>query len=553
MPGQRTQDNEQTRAIARILLVVCCLSFATVPAFAQNAPEFVPIPHPELGQFEPGVQEALRQGKADFDVNSAESRGQQLGFEYAQLGMLYQAHHLQHVAEACYLNAIALAPEDPRWAHLLAYVYQETGRFREAAEYYQRVIELNPDYLPAQLRLAMTLMSDARLSEARVAFDKVLAAHPENVQALAGTGELALEDKRYADAIRLLERALELQPEADKLYYPLGLAYRATGQVEKAREILGKRGRGSTRFNDPILSVMSAFSQSAQMYMELGFAALIAKDYERAAENFQLSIRSNPEDVVAIATLGRVRELQGHDRQAMGLFDRALAISPQYAHANYYKGALLERSGDINAAVHFYNAAIQSDPDYLEPRFLLANALMRSRKFAAAASHYDYMAENAIDNAEVRYWAGLAWLAAGQCRRALTPLEEAVHLMPTQGALLLALARAYSVCPGASAEQRQLSLEVARQLYELKPGADTAMTFAMALASNGDYAEAQDYLAQTMFERMREGFQPTEFQQQTMERFRNGMSAEKAWSDDDPILTPPVLESASAPEPPARS
>ncbi len=510
-------------------------------AYAQG-PELQPVPHPDLAQFEQGVQQAIADNIAVFEEQAITAEGEDLGLAYARLGMVYHAHHLQYVAEICYINAIALSPDDFRWTHLLAFLYQDTGRFEMAAQYYERVIELRPDYLPARLRLALTLLADGRMEDAKRRFNEVLTGYPDDVTALAGLGQIAIEQGQYETAITNLERALELDPEADRLNYPLALALRATGETDKAKAALEKRGRGQIIFSDPILAAMSAFSQSAQMFMERGLAALMTENYDAAATQFEKAIESNPEDPVALATLGRVREFQHREREAMALYDQALTVAPQHVHANYFKGSLLERQGDIQGAVRFYNAAIQSDPGYVEPRFLLANALMRAQRFEAAAGHYDYIRGKNVDRVDARYWAGLAWLAAGQCHRAVDPLEEAVELLPSRGELILTLTRAYATCPGISDERREQSLAFAEELYQIQPDRHTATTYAMAYAANGQFQDAMDLQAQAIFEVIRDGQEPTEFQRETMDRFRNGMMAERAWSGDDEIFVPPRLE-----------
>lgn len=541
-----SSDRKVSGPHVKFLLALCFLftvhsSPFTIAAYAQ-APELLPVPHPDLAQFEQGVQQTLADNIAVFDEQAAITEGADLGLGYARLGMVYHAHHLLYVAEICYINAIILSPTDFRWAHLLAFLYQDTGRLEKAAQYYERVIELRSDYLPARLRLAQTLMADGRMADAKRHFNEVLTAYPDNVTALAGLAEIAMEEGQYETVIMNLERALELYPKADSLYYPLALAFRATGEIDKATAALEKRGAGRAVFTDPILAAMSAFSKSAQMFMERGFAALMTDNYDAAATQFEKAIESNPEDPVALATLGRVREFQQREREAMAFYDQALTLDPKHAHANYFKGSLLERQGDIQGAVRFYNAAIQSNPDYIEPRFLLANALVRAQRFEAAAGHYDYIRGKKVDNVDARFWAGLAWLAAGQCHRAIDPLEEAVELVPTSGDLILALTRAYATCTGISDERRAQGLAFAEQLYQIQPDRHTATTYAMAFAANGQFQDAMDLQAQAMFEVLRDGQEPTEFQRETMDRFQNGMMAERAWPEDDPIFDPPILE-----------
>ena len=71
---------------------------------------------------------------------------------------------------------------------------------------------------------------------------KALDLHPQSPAARAQMGELALARGEHQRAVELLASVLEQVPAANRLHYPLGMAYRGLGQREKAMEHLGKVG-----------------------------------------------------------------------------------------------------------------------------------------------------------------------------------------------------------------------------------------------------------------------------------------------------------------------
>jgi len=68
---------------------------------------------------------------------------------------------------------------------------------------------------------------------------------------LARLGELAVVEKQYQTAVYFLTLALQRLPDANRLHYSLGLAYRGLGDKEKARAHLAKRGSVGVKTPDP--------------------------------------------------------------------------------------------------------------------------------------------------------------------------------------------------------------------------------------------------------------------------------------------------------------
>ena len=53
---------------------------------------------------------------------------------------------------------------------------------------------------------------------------------------MVGLGKIAASQKDFDTAIRHFEAALSLQPKATAIHYPLALAYRGKGDLEKATD-----------------------------------------------------------------------------------------------------------------------------------------------------------------------------------------------------------------------------------------------------------------------------------------------------------------------------
>ena len=136
-------------------------------------------PRPAMSTFEPGVQAALESALRQFDSQAGAAADERsLGAAWGEVGMVYQAHHLQGLARDCYEQAVVHAPDSFRWRYLLGYLYQETGAYDRALTAYDRALALDPEYSSAQLRRGQVYLALEDYSPAAADFEAVLAARP---------------------------------------------------------------------------------------------------------------------------------------------------------------------------------------------------------------------------------------------------------------------------------------------------------------------------------------------------------------------------------------
>jgi len=153
-------------------------------------------------------------------------------------------------------------------------VFETQGRYAEAAAEYRKAIAKNPKALDIHFRLGRALLlhdrnpstlADARREfEAEIAlnaedaaaeyqigqillaegkrdaslqhFERAVNLRPDFTEATIAVAKARVEAKQYPEAIRLLESAVQKQPKSEAARYNLMLAYRNSGQMEKARE-----------------------------------------------------------------------------------------------------------------------------------------------------------------------------------------------------------------------------------------------------------------------------------------------------------------------------
>lgn len=524
----------RSRVASRIVALLSCLLVAATTAAAASRPELDRL---ELDRFEPGVRAVLEEGLARFDADSAAAEPAARADAWGRLGMLYQAHHLQDLAETCYGEAVALDGSSFRWWYFLGFVRQERGAFADAEAAYDRALTIDGRRPIALLRRGQVRAELRRSGPAASDFEAVLALEPENAAALAGLGRLALGERRYEDAIAALGQALAIDPRADRLHYPLAMAYRGSGDLERARTHMARRGDAAVAVRDPLLAEMSALSRSAQIYLEAGYAAARAGRDREAVAQFRKAVEFSPDDPVARLGLGQglvlLRDYEGAERA----FDRAVALAPEDPVARYRRGTLYALTGRDEAAVADLAQATAADPDKLQAGLRLADALMRLGRYSEAALAYQRLSPPPEAAALIRYREGLARLAAGDCGPAAGLFDEALASQPGSGEVMQAIARVDASCADRGPERRARALELARELFAARRDAGHAETLAMAAAANGAFEQAVGLQTQVLAA-AGEDAAAAAWHRELLGRYREGRPAEQAWPPGHPVFRP---------------
>ena len=167
----------------------------------------------------------------------------------------------------------AATPASYRVNQLSAEIFETQNKFAEAAAEYRKAIEKNPRALNLHFRLGRAILLEShsaealasaqtefeaelalnagdaaaefqiaqihnasgRAAEALQHFQKALDLSPDFPEAALAVGRIRVQAKQYAEAIPLLERVVKMQPANEPAHYSLMMAYRNSGQLEKAR------------------------------------------------------------------------------------------------------------------------------------------------------------------------------------------------------------------------------------------------------------------------------------------------------------------------------
>ncbi len=260
--------------------------------------------------------------------------------QYQVLADHYQKNNRVSDAISVYKKMAAIDPADMRIQVRLADLYRASnqkdqavmqygligsmllkrGAHDEAAQVFQKALELSPDDVESQKNLVRSLLAQNN-TEAAMA---VLKAAPRTAESLALFAEAQLEMGQRAEAVRTAEQALQLDVDA-----------------EAPRVFLCK------------LRVQEqAFDRAASVIGPAVEAAIGRREFARAAELLEPVLAADAGNAAALEKLARVHEAEGN--------------RPALAKVHVSLGEAAEKRQDPATALEHYRRAQEANPANVE-------------------------------------------------------------------------------------------------------------------------------------------------------------------------------------------
>ncbi len=450
-----------------------------------SVPEPSPLHFPDLKGLEAAVATQIQEMQQLVTSQTSQ------GAAYGELGQVYLAYGFNNAAADCFRNASILIIGEARWPYLLGIAEQAAGRLDSAAAAFEQALDLAPDAGAGYVHLGEIRLLQGRPEEAETVLRKALQT-PAGAAAQSLLGQAALARRDFKAAAEHLEAALAAVPEANRLHYPLALAYRGLGDRAKAEQHLALAGQVGLKPPDPWLDALADLRVGERVAVMRGRVAAQAGRYADAAQEFRRALAAQPDSVEARVNLGSVLALCGDRTGAAEQLREALKRDPANVTAHFNLGSLLADNAPGEARPHL-EAVVAARPADAEARRLLAKALRDSGRPEEALSHYARAVELAPGDETARLGEAETLVRLARHAEARRSLEDGLKQMPTSGLLSHALARLLAACPDVSVRDGSRALDLALAVWNARPLAAYAETVALALAELDRCSEAAQW------------------------------------------------------------
>ena len=143
------------------LVIAVLLAGACTSSSGRHESPLPDLPRVATTSFQPRIREQVQ--KAYDDAQTKPKDPDAAG----RLGMLLHAYEQYESAEICYRRARILSPDRFQWAYYLGLIQSIDGKNDAAAVTLQEAVRLDPEYLPARMKLAEVLLGLNRLGESQ--------------------------------------------------------------------------------------------------------------------------------------------------------------------------------------------------------------------------------------------------------------------------------------------------------------------------------------------------------------------------------------------------
>ena len=230
-------------------------------------------------------------------------------------------------------DAVAAAPQEPKYRINLSAVLRQAGRDWDALAMARQLVTRFPAYPEAHNNLGSALAQLGHHEEALAHYHEAIVLRPDYDEAHYNLGVTLQVLGRYADAAGCYQRTIELQPDYLEAYNNLGIVL---VELERFDEALVQYQR-----------VIELDPEYDEAHYNRGLALHTMEHYEEAIAGYDQAIALRPGYADAIKNRAMCLQALSRFEEALAAFDHALPLRPDHAPTHCGKGACLLRSGDL--------------------------------------------------------------------------------------------------------------------------------------------------------------------------------------------------------------
>ncbi len=206
------------------------------------------------------------------------------------------------------------------------------------------------------------------------------------------------------------------------------------------------------------------FSSSEGLYLR-GMAYLITENYNNAAQNFEESVRLNPNNPYAYSQLGAIYNKQLKYEMAIPAFRKALSLNPNDFQASFGMGMAHLRLKQPKQAVSALIRCTATNPKFPDAFYNLGLAYQSLEQWENAAKAYQQFIQINPGPAWTGYnQLGSVYMKMQRYDQAITAFQEVIKSNPSDLKATYSLAYSYDM-----SGQYNQAVPLYRKLIELNP------------------------------------------------------------------------------------
>ncbi len=331
------------------------------------------------------------------------------------LGRLYRLNNNVGRAEQEFKEAVQLDPTSEDAVTTLAYLYNEQGQAKKAADIlssvpnaertsklysalgftyeqqkdyknavgaYKQAVDQDSDNLDAMRGLAQNLMSDGQLDEALKQYKKIIEGDPQDPQSYMRIAEIYRRTGNFDQALDALKKAEMYVQDSLEVPYNMAVIYQAQGKFDEAANILQDLVQKSEKTG----AYTSGEQNNRSVFLErLGGLYRDSNKTQQAVDTFRKMISLGDDNATRayqeiVETYRDAKDWQ----QATSAAQEAVQKFPNDRSLKLTLAAQLADTGQADQALEQTKSLLKGTPDDREVYLNLGNMYMRLKRWKEA-------------------------------------------------------------------------------------------------------------------------------------------------------------------------
>lgn len=322
-------------------------------------------------------------------------------------------------ASMYYLNKlISIRPDLKPEAYMrAAEIYLNNKDIKKSEEYLIKAAKEDETYSKPRYMLALLYEDSGRWKEAIEAYKEIIASDPHNTQVLNKIGEIYLSSlKDYNLAEQYFLKALEVSPKDPQALYWLSAMSEMNKDYKKA-ELYARK--------------LYAVSPGASTAVKIGYYRSLEGDINGAMDILHSAFKKWPDDAQLAYFLALGYDDLKNDAKAREFLEKAIKIKPDYIDARMQLGIVCERLNDVKCFTENFKYVIEKDPkNHMAMNYLGYSLADRNIELDYSLSLVSRALE--LDPGNPAYLDSLAWIEykKGNFDKALEDIEDSLSRYP---------------------------------------------------------------------------------------------------------------------------
>jgi len=262
-------------------------------------------------------------------------------------------------------------------------ILEDSGMALEAAELYEKALELAPDRDELIPRIVSAYIAGGEVLKAKVAARLARQDMPEKAGVWIASGKVYEAEHKPEEALDAYKKAYDIAPETPGLRLKVGNLYMKNGQAAEGRKYLAE--------------AIKAPDTPTEVVFNYGISLMREKKYAAATSSLQRVTKEAPEFAGGWLALAQCYHARKQYSRAIPAYQKALELQPDPQTA-YNLGVTAGRAENWTVAVAAYDQALALDPSKQQAAYNRAVALMKGGKLEEADVAFATFLEGSPDD-----------------------------------------------------------------------------------------------------------------------------------------------------------